>query len=165
MLKTTGNPLDLAILGPGLFVVDTPQGERYTRAGNFVRDAEGFLATHDGFRVRGTNGPVRVPDDGLRVDANGRVAGGESLRIVGGERLAGLVKVGGTLFAPLDGASPPEDVPEAKLVQGQLEGSNVNVVLSMVEILATMRTYEAYQKTIQALDQSVGQAANDLGRA
>jgi flagellar basal-body rod protein FlgG len=164
VLKTTGNPLDLAILGSGLFVVETPQGERYTRAGNFVRDAEGFLATQDGFRVLGAGGPVRVPDTGLRVDANGRLAGGESLRIVGDESLAGLVKVGGALFAVADGAAPPPERPEASIVQGQIEGSNVNVVMSMVEMLATMRTYEAYQKTIQALDQSVGQAANDLGR-
>jgi flagellar basal-body rod protein FlgF len=164
-LKSTGNPLDLAIVGAGLFVVDTPQGERYTRAGNFVRDAEGFLATSDGYRVLGTGGPVRVPDGGLRVDANGRLGTGDSLRFAGSETFAGLVKAGGTLFAPAEGAPPPEELPEATVVQGHLEGSNVNVVMSMVGMLATMRTYEAYQKTIQALDQTVGQAANDLGRA
>ncbi len=165
VLKTTGNPLDLAILGAGLFVVDTPQGERYTRAGNFVRDSAGFLATPDGYRVLGTNGPLQVPDDGLHVDANGRVSGGGSIRIVQAESAAGLVKVGGNLFAPAEGAAPPADLAEPAVAQGHLEGSNVNVVMSMVEMLATMRTYEAYQKTVQALDQSVGQAANDLGRA
>jgi flagellar basal-body rod protein FlgG len=164
-LKNTGNPLDLAIIGPGLFVVDTPQGERYTRAGNFVRDAEGFLATQDGFRVLGSDGPVAVPEAGFHVDANGRVAGGGSLRVVGSERLEGLVKVGATLFGPAEGAPAPGELTDATVTQGQLEGSNVNVVMGMVEMLATMRTYEAYQKTIQALDQTVGQAANDLGRA
>ncbi len=164
-LKTTGNPLDLAIIGPGLFVVETPQGERYTRAGNFVRDGRGYLATQDGFRVLGTDGPVSVPDTGFRVDAGGRVAEGSTLRIVGGESFAGLVKVGAGLFATAEGAAAPTEVAGATVVQGQLEGSNVNVVMSMVEMLATMRTYEAYQKTIQALDQTVGQAATDLGRA
>jgi flagellar basal-body rod protein FlgG len=164
VLKTTGNPLDLAIIGPGLFVVDTPQGERYTRAGNFVRDSEGFLATQDGFRVQGANGPVRVPDKGLRVDASGRLEDGDSLRFVESGALSGLMKTGGNLFAPAEGAQPPEELAEVTVAQGQLEGSNVNVVMSMVEILATMRTYEAYQRTIQALDQTVGQAANDLGR-
>jgi flagellar basal-body rod protein FlgF len=163
-LKTTGNPLDLAIVGPGLFVVETPQGERYTRAGNFVRNAEGFLATPEGLRVLGADGPVQVPESGFRVDSNGRLSEGGSLRFVGGESLDGLMKVGGTLFAVVDGAQPPADLPEATVVQGQLEGSNVSVVMSMVEMLATMRTYEAYQKTIQALDQTVGQAANELGR-
>lgn len=164
VLKTTGNPLDLAIVGPGLFVVETPHGERYTRAGNFVRNAEGFLATPEGFRVLGAEGPVQVPDSGFRVDSNGRLSEGGSLRFVGGDSLDGLMKAGGTLFAVVDGAQPPPDLPEATVVQGQLEGSNVSVVMSMVEMLATMRTYEAYQKTIQSLDQTVGQAANELGR-
>lgn len=164
ILKATGNPLDLAIAGPGLFVVETPQGERYTRAGNFVRDAEGFLATSDGFRVLGAAGPVRVPEEGLRLDGHGRLAGGESLRIVGEENMTGLVKAGGNLFAPAEGAQPPDELPGAVVLQGQLEGSNVNVVMTMVEMLTTMRTYEAYQKTIQTLDQTVGKAANDLGR-
>jgi flagellar basal-body rod protein FlgG len=164
VLKTTGNPLDFAIVGPGLFVVETPQGERYTRAGNFVRNAEGFLATSEGFRVLGTDGPVQVPDGGLPVDSNGRLPDGGSLRLVGGESLDGLAKAGGTLFAVVGGAAPPAELPDATVVQGQLEGSNVSVVMSMVEMLATMRTYEAYQKTIQALDQTVGQAANELGR-
>jgi flagellar basal-body rod protein FlgG len=75
-----------------------------------------------------------------------------------------LAKAGGTLFAVVDGASPPAELSDATVVQGQLEGSNVSVVMSMVEMLATMRTYEAYQKTIQALDQTIGQAANELGR-
>jgi flagellar basal-body rod protein FlgG len=165
VLKTTGNPLDLAIIGPGLFVVDTPQGERYTRAGNFVRDGQGFLTTQDGFRVLGTDGPVSVPETGFRVDANGRVAEGSALRIVGSENFGGLVKVGAALFAPVEGAPAPAALADATVAQGQLEGSNVNVVMGMVEMLATMRTYEAYQKTIQALDQTVGHAANDLGRA
>jgi flagellar basal-body rod protein FlgG len=162
VLKNTGNRLDLAITGPGLFVVETPQGERYTRAGNFIRDAEGFLATSDGYRVLGTGGPVRVPDGGLVVDATGRLGGGQTLRIASG---ADLVKTGANLFAPTEGGQPPTDLAEGMVSQGQIEGSNVNVVMTMVEMLATMRTYEAYQKTIQALDQTVGQAANDLGRA
>ena len=161
VLKATGNPLDLAIAGPGLFVVETPQGERYTRAGNFTRDTEGFLTTADGYRVLGTGGPIRVPDGGLVVDAVGRLGGGQTLRIVNG---ADLVKVGANLFAPAEGGRPA-DLPEGMVSQGQIEGSNVNVVMTMVEMLATMRTCEAYQKTIQALDQTVGQAANDLGRA
>jgi flagellar basal-body rod protein FlgG len=98
------------------------------------------------------------------VDSNGRLSEGGSLRFVGGDSLDGLMKAGGTLFAVVDGAQPPPDLPEATVVQGQLEGSNVSVVMSMVEMLATMRTYEAYQKMIQSLDQTVGQAANELGR-
>ena len=165
ILKSTGNPLDLAIVGAGLFGVETPQGVRYTRAGSFTRDANGFLVTPQGYRVLGSGGPVRLPEEGLRVDARGQLADGGTLRIVAGPNTAGLVKVGANLFAVAEGASHPPDLPEATVVQGHLETSNVNVVRTMVEMLVTLRTYEAYQKTIQALDQTAGQAAGELGRA
>jgi len=165
ILKPTGNPLNLAIMGRGLFVVETPQGERFTRAGSFTRDSEGFLATSEGFRVLGSGGPIRVPDRGLQVDGRGGIANVGSLRIVAGPDEPGLVKIGGNLYAVPNGSPPPQEVPEANIVQGHLESSNVNVVQSMVEMLASLRTYEAYQRTIQALDQTTGQAANELGRA
>ncbi len=165
ILKQTGNSLDLAIVGRGLFAVETPQGERYTRAGSFTRDANGFLATPEGFRVLGSAGPIRVPDQGLRVDARGQIVPGGSLRIVAGPDAPGLMKVGSNLYAVREGSPPPPDLQDATVVQGQLELSNVNVVRSMVEMLASLRTYEAYQRTIQALDQTIGQSANDLGRA
>lgn len=165
-VKFTGNPLDLAILGPGMFVVETPQGERYTRAGAFTRDAAGFLATPQGFRVLGTAGPIRVPEDGFRVDVAGRLPGGAALRLVEGpagpERLA---KVGGNLYAAAEGAAPPADLQDFSVAQGQLEASNVNVVRTMVELLVSLRAYEGHQRAIQAIDQTAGQAASDLGRA
>jgi flagellar basal-body rod protein FlgF len=164
ILKPTGNPLDLAIVGPGLFVVQTPQGERYTRAGNFTRDRQGYLATTEGFRVLGARGPVHVPEGGLRLEAGNRIAQGDSLRIVTGPDGVGLVKTGGNLFTLQEGAATPAELPEPSVVQGHLESSNVNVVLTMVEMLAATRTYEAYQRTVQALDQTIGQAASDVGR-
>ena len=165
VFKQTGNPLDLAIVGPGLFAVETPQGERYIRAGNFTRDANGFLTTGEGFRVLGSGGPISVPDGGLVVDDRGKIANGATLRIVAGPGEAGLVKVGANLYAPAEGAPLPSDLPDPAVVQGQLETSNVNVVRSMVDMLITMRTYEAHQRMIQAIDQTAGEAANELGRA
>jgi flagellar basal-body rod protein FlgG len=165
ILKPTGNPLDIAILGRGLFVVQTSQGERYTRAGSFTRDSDGFLTTPQGFRVLGTSGPIRVPEKGLEVDARGRLADGASFRLVAGPDGSGLVKEGANLFAVAPGARRPADLPEATVVQGQLESSNVNVIRTMVEMLAAVRTYEAYQRTIQALNDTAGQAINDVGRA
>jgi flagellar basal-body rod protein FlgG len=164
LLRSTENPLDLAIVGTGLFVVETPQGERYTRAGNFTRDAEGYLATPEGFRVLGARGPIRVPTGGLKVGPNGALDAGDSLRIVEGPGGAGLKRVGGNLYTAAERLPKPQELPSPTVVQGQLEASNVNVVMSMVEILSTMRSYEAYQRSIQALDQSTGQAANELGR-
>ncbi|HSB68421.1 MAG TPA: flagellar hook-basal body protein [Candidatus Methylomirabilis sp.] len=165
VLRQTGNPLDLAIVGPGLFAVETPLGERYIRAGAFTRDAGGYLTTAEGFRVLGSSGAIRVPDGGMVLDARGRTADGASIRVVTGPGGPGLVKVGANLYAPVDGASLPPDLPDSTVVQGHLETSNVNVVRSMVDMLATMRTYEAHQRMIQAIDQTAGQAANELGRA
>jgi flagellar basal-body rod protein FlgG len=164
LVRSTGNALDLAILGNGLFVVETPQGERYTRAGNFTRSADGFLTTTDGFRVLGADGAIRVPEGGLTVEANGTLRGGGALRIVDGPDLKTLKKAGGNLFAPAIEGQPPAALPTPSVAQGQLESSNVNVALTMVEMLATMRSYEAYQRTVQSLDQTVGQAAGELGR-
>jgi flagellar basal-body rod protein FlgG len=163
-IRPSGNPLDFAIIGSGMFVVQTPQGERYTRAGNFTRDGEGYLATAQGYRVLGSDGPIRVPADGLRLEANGRLAGGGSFRIVLGPEGQGMGKIGGNLFAPAEGAGAPPAVSSPSILQGQVESSNVNVVMTMVEMLATLRSYEAYQRTIQAADQIAGAAVNELGR-
>ena len=174
VLKHTGNPLDLAIVGPGMFVVQTPQRMAFTRAGNFSRNADGYLVTPEGFRVLGTGGPIRVSEQGFTVDSRGQVstvagtgaAGTEGqLRIVAGPAPENLVKFGANLYVPADGAADPPDLPEAGIVQGAIEASNVNVVRSMVDILVTMRSFEAYQRTVQAIDQTAGQATADLGRA
>jgi len=174
VLKHTGNPLDLAIVGPGMFVVQTPQRMAYTRAGNFSRNADGYLVTPEGFRVLGTGGPIRVSEQGFTVDTRGQVstvtgtgqAGTEGqLRVVAGPAPGNLVKFGANLYVPAEGAGDPPDLPEAGVVQGAIESSNVNVVRSMVDILVTMRSFEAYQRTVQAIDQTAGQATADLGRA
>jgi len=173
VLKHTGNPLDLAIVGPGMFVVQTPQRLAYTRAGNFSRSADGYLVTPEGFRVLGSGGPIQVAEQGFTVDSRGQVSavagtgqvGTEGqLRVVAGPAPESLVKFGANLYVPAEGAGDPPDLPEAGIVQGAIESSNVNVVRSMVDILATMRSFEAYQRTVQAIDQTTGQATGDLGQ-
>ncbi|HTX53412.1 MAG TPA: flagellar hook-basal body protein [Candidatus Baltobacteraceae bacterium] len=163
-IRSTGNLMDLAIEGPGLIVVSTPDGERYTRGGSFVRDANGYLTTDAGFQVMGQSGPIRVPETGLVIDGTGRLADGQALRFVSDAEPSRLVKAGGNLYAPADETTPPDAVNDVAIAQGQIENSNVNVVRTMVEMLCTLRSYEAYQRTIQALDQTNGQASTDLGR-
>jgi len=167
-LRRTENPLDLALSGEGFFVIETPQGPRYTRAGNFTRDGEGDLATQAGDKVMGTDGPIRLPDQGFVVDTRGRILQGEreigALRIVQPESPEDLVKEGGTLFTLREGAPEPREAEAVTVRQGFLEASNVNVVQTVSRMLSTLRTYEAYQKIIQALDQSMDKAINELGR-
>ncbi len=167
-LRRTDNPLDLALDGEGFFVVDTPQGLRYTRAGNFSRDGEGYLITQAGYRVMGREGPLRLPDREFTVDSEGRILQGGNevgaFQVVQPERPEDLVKESGTLFALREGAAEPGEAEAFEVRQGFLEASNVNGVETLSRMLATLRACEAYQKVIQALDQTMDRAINELGK-
>src|SRR3970040_627060 len=73
-IRQTGNVLDLAIEGDGFFVIDTPDGPRYTRSGNFILDASKALTTVDGHMVMGDGGPIILEEGKIAVDADGRVS-------------------------------------------------------------------------------------------
>jgi flagellar basal-body rod protein FlgG len=167
LIRQTENPLDLAISGPGYFVVETPRGVRYTRAGNFAIDAKGYLETLEGHRLQGMKGAIRIPDGRFSVDTSGRIlVGGQEvdrLRIVNPDPTT-LLREGGSLFALKPIAGQPPLAEGVEIRQGFLEGSNVDPVASLVQIMASLRASEAYQKVIHALDLTLGQAANDLGR-
>ncbi len=164
-LAQTGNPLDLAIEGDGMFAVDTPNGPRFTRAGNFRLDTEGTLVTVDGFKVRGEGGPIRIPPDTKVIDvgSDGSVnADGESigkLELVK-YKYNQLKREGGTLFS----ASGQPDATEPPLVRsGMLESSNVNVVRGVVDLVKVSRTYESLMRVIQGYHDVESRAARDLG--
>lgn len=167
LIRETQNPLDLANSGSGYFVVQTPQGVRYTRAGNFAVDAKGYLETLDGSRVQGKKGAVQVPSGRFVVDSNGRilVEGREvdRLRIVDPDSAA-LVREGGSLFSLKPSAPEPSAAQAAEIRQGFLEGSNVDAVTAMTQLMVCLRASEAYQKAIHAIDQSLSQATSELGR-
>jgi flagellar basal-body rod protein FlgF len=167
LTRQTDNPLDVANSGPGYFVVETPHGLRYTRAGNFALDAKGTLTTLDGNPLQGNSGAIHVPDGRFSVDASGSimVEGQEvdRLRIVNPDP-ASLIREGGSLFALKPIAQEPAPADGVEIRQGFLEGSNVDPVLTLVQIMASLRATEAYEKVIHALDQTLGQAANELGR-
>ena len=167
-IRNTGQPLDVAISGRGFFVVETPDGERYTRAGNFAVDREGFMVTPGGQRVLGQGGPIQLRQGPVSIDDRGRIV--EGGRIVGALRIVDfpapydLVKEAQQLFRPGDPQAIPQEI-QGTVVAGHLEGSNVSVVESMVTLIDTVRSFETYQKMIQSLDETVKQAANELGRA
>src|SRR5690606_15814244 len=140
-LQTTGATLDVALSGPGFLVVQTPQGELYTRNGSLQLDAQGTLRTSDGLPVLGANRqPIVLTRDGeVEISKNGRIE-------VGGIEVAQLLveepaepralkKVGHTLFSLPEGieASPAA---LTTVQQGSLEGANVNVPESAVRLIA-----------------------------
>lgn len=175
-LQATGNPLDVAIRGDGFFVVQTENGLRYTRQGNFQQSADGRLVTADGWAVELAGGAIAqaAPGESLTIGRDGEVRAGErllgQLQILASTELGALNKEGAGLWRAADGAesamivAPGEAGAGYQLEVGFLEQSNVNPVTEMVEMIATMRAYEASQRTIQAQDETLRRAVNDVGR-
>lgn len=167
-LRPTGNKLDVAIEGDGFFEVATPEGVRYTRAGNFSVDGDGRLVTKQGFPVQkqgggefrftGTN--VSISDAG-EVFENSETIG--KLSLMKFDNRDALLKQGANLFALKDNLDPKmAQAIEAKVSQGFLEGSNVNIVREMTDMISATRTFESAQKVIQAYDQMAGKVVNEV---
>jgi len=167
-VRQSGNPLDVAIEGPGFFAVSTTRGERYTRQGAFSIDGQGYLVTQHGERVQGEQGDIRL-DGEPEITADGSVSVDGTavgkLKLVGfGDRPA-LVPEGSSLFAAAPGAvaQPPKDG-EVRVQQGAIEASNVDAVSSLMELIEVSRGFETYMKTIQRLDEIGQRSINDVGR-
>ncbi|NOY60350.1 MAG: flagellar hook-basal body protein [Calditrichaeota bacterium] len=166
-IQLTGNPMDLAIEGDGFFSIDTKEGIRYTRQGNFKLDSEAFLTTPDGDYVLGNGGRIRVEGE-IRFSDDGKVFlnGEESnqLDIVSISDKSKLYRAGSGLFGVSDERVVLE-MPEAiKIRAGSLEASNVNAIEEMVKLIETYRQFEADQRALKAQDESLSKAVNDVGR-
>jgi flagellar basal-body rod protein FlgF len=158
-LNQTGSPLDFAILGRGLFVIETPDGPLYTRSGAFATDANGQLTDIMGRTVGGEGGPITVPAtvslSQLNVSADGQIsAGGINLgkiRVVDfGDNEKKLVAAGDNCFI-----MPDKDVVAAaaeKMIvkQGYREASNVKIVDELVDMIMVTRLYEANMRYTSA---------------
>lgn len=166
-LRQTEGPLDLAIEGDGFFQVQRPNGElAYTRAGNFHRDADGRVVTVDGLALEPA---ITVPQDVTSItvtqDGTVSVTTGDDLAAqeIGQLQLAnfanpqGLAAMGRSLYVPTNASgepmvgSPGEDG-MGTLAQGMLEGSNVEVVNEMIDLIASQRAYEINQRVIDSAD-------------
>lgn len=174
-LLRTGNDLDLAITGDGFFKISTPEGVRYSRAGNFRLDAQGRLVNAAGLAVLGQNGEIIL--DGKKkisvgTDGTVQVLGTESnsspetvgkIALVRFADAGALKKEGHTLFRN-DGAQGELESGEAEIQQGLLENSNVNAVAEMAQMMEAYRTYETCLKIIQSDDELTGKTVNEVGR-
>ena len=173
-LETTGNPLHVALDGPGFFVVDTPQGERLTRRGSFGMDEEGYLATPEGHRVQGDGGEIDVGAGVSRGEAvvigkDGSVQIGDAtvgtLRVVDPGDAAALHREPGGLYRAGQGDLVPQETGAYVVHQGSLENSNVSAVESLVAMIETMRGFEAYMNTLDRVDKINERSIRDIGRA
>ncbi len=165
-MTATGNPLDIALEGDGYFAVDAPQGVRYSRAGALHLGADGRIVNVDNLPVRGVGGaPLIVPagTSQLLIGADGSVA--TEAGPIGQLELvrfaeAQLTRDGATLVAARGApiAGPPPSV-----LQGTLEGSNVNIVRGVVELVQVSRTYESLLRVIEGFQTIESRAARDIG--
>lgn len=161
-LRSTGNQLDLALVGDGYFAVNAPGGTRFTRDGSFTIDQSGTLVTKEGFAVRGQNGPIKANGtEPIGISTDGVVTQGT--RTLGRLQITSLdpnslAKEGASLMT-----GTPRGNANASVRQGFLEGSTVNVVSEMVELIRVMRSFEANQKSVQAQDETLGQAISKVG--
>ncbi|TCS66407.1 flagellar hook-basal body complex protein [Primorskyibacter sedentarius] len=158
-LTKTGNAFDLAIEGDGFFMVQTPEGNRLTRAGMFTPDAQGNLVTADGYPVLDLgeapvfvptgDGPVSVAPDGT-ISANGQPIGQVGLFAPNDPQ--GLIREGSVLFRSDAGAEPVED---ARVLQGFLEASNVDPISQLARMIEVQRAYEMGQSFMDAEDERI----------
>jgi flagellar basal-body rod protein FlgG len=165
-LESTAKSTDLALQGDGFFAVETADGERYTRAGNFAVNRDGYLVTAGGDYVLGQNGRIQVGSTDFSVSESGLIttASGatERLRVVTFEDPGVLRKQGDSLYYAYGGAAPAE-TSNAVVRQGFQESSNVDISEEMVDMLTVYRKYEASQKMVTITDDSLGLAVN-LGK-
>jgi flagellar basal-body rod protein FlgG len=167
-VSQSGNPLDLALEGDGFFAVTTPEGTAYTRQGNFRTSADGTLVTSDGYPVQGTGGtPISIKGSHIEIDSKGAVmvdgtkAG--TISVVDFDKPYNLTKTGSALFVTADQQITPQ-AGKAQVQQGHIEGSNVESISEMVQLIETNRYFEACSKVIKGFDDMAAKAANDLGR-
>ncbi len=168
-LRSTGRDGDLAILGEGFFVVQAGEEELYTRAGGLQLNETRQLVTPDGNPVLGAGGPITIEGDKFTVDVNGTVVVDGStagrLKLVNFSDPTLLEHRGNSLLAAPEEISaepiPPEQV---SISQGQLEGSNVNAIDTLVDMIAAQRSFEIESKIMSANDEMLGKSVNQLAR-
>jgi len=173
-LQVTGNPLDLAITGEGFFRVETPNGEYLSRNGAFVINQDGQLMTKQGWPVMGdAGGGITIPPGSrdIHIDGEGRVFADAvqvgAIALVTVDDPKNLEKLGGNLYKGRENVGVAEEnayANGARLQQGFLEASNVEVVSEMVNMIEAHRFFEAVQKVMQSSDTVDKEAISKIGK-
>lgn len=173
-LRPTSNPLDLAIQGEGFFVLETPEGTRYTRNGNFKLAENGDIVNSNGYHVLGNSGRMSVPSaDKIQqtdvvVTKAGEIYVGKNIvgkiRLVTFEDMQQMQKTGSSMFKT---DSAPKEVSlsdeHTTVRQGYLEESNVESLTQMVQLVEISRGFETDQRTMRYQDSTL-EKANEVGR-
>ena len=171
--RITDNTYDLALAGDGFFAIEftNKAGEtdtKYTRAGQFTLNKDGYLVTEEGDYVLDTqNRRIRlntlldskITDDGTIYQNDQAVA---RIQVTDFEDYDYLEKYGETYYQPIEGAKTP--TADAQVKSGYLEMANVQIVSEMVNLISITRAYESNQKVVQTIDGTLDVAANQIGK-
>lgn len=176
-LILTNNPLDLSITGEGFFLLKTPTGNEITKNGRFKISEEGYLVNDQGYKVVGTNGEISFGDTFLKSNENiqtsifvsksGEIKTGEflidQLKIVYPSDIDNLYRTEGLNFYTVNGEFLNSSEQDYELVQGALEGSNVNPIIELSSMLKINKDFEASQKMVNTLDTNLSRTI-EIGR-
>lgn len=153
--QETGNQLDVALQGQGFFALETPQGEMYTRKGQFSLDAEGKIVTKDGDVVLSENGEpffIAPGEKEINISESGEISTETGvigrLKIVAFNNEQKLLKVGGTKFVNNGATATEVAVDQLNVKQGMVEKSNVEPIVEMSKMIKLQRNYEYVQQMI-----------------
>jgi len=181
-LQSTGNPLDVAITNSpnAFFTIQTQNGIRYTRDGEFAEDGQGFLRTHDGnlvlntqgqaIQLQPTGGTVTIQADGTIYQNSASATAGNQAIAVGQLQLTqfnsllNLRPEGTNNYAISGNAAGPTPTTAATVQQGYLETSNANVVKSMVDLITAERWFDANEKSVKTQDDATNTAIAMVGK-
>ena len=165
-IRSTEQPTDFALTQEGFFVVNTPNGARYTRNGEFKLNSESYLSTNQGYLVLDTdNQPIQIEGE-FSMDKQGRISVNNEeiaqLQVVNFPNPNLLERVGDNLYNATEAATRIEN---PHILRGYIEDSNVNAVQEMVTLISCTRAYESLQKMVQAEDELTGVAIDDVMRS
>jgi flagellar basal-body rod protein FlgF len=165
-LEQTGGALDVAVDGGAYFAVQTAQGERFTRDGQFKLDVNGRLITVAGDAVLGEGGEIVLPANAkdVKISADGTISTSEGqagrIRLAAFENQRKLRKDGGNLYVSDEPALPAQN---ARVVQGFVERSNVQGVAEITRMIEISRAYSAVSESLSQTEETLKRAVSKLG--
>ena len=168
-LENTESPMHVALDGEGFFIIETAEGETlYTRDGGFTLNNQGQLVTTEGHLVQGEAGPITPGAADFLIGEAGQVmvdgAIVNQLSLTNIENTEFLEKFQNNYYRMNEEVDAELAPFEGNVLQGYLEGSNVNTVHEMAEMIANFRNFESNQKVVSAYDEMLQRAANDIAR-
>jgi flagellar basal-body rod protein FlgG len=168
-LHSTGNENDYALDGPGFFKVQTPQGIRYTRNGQFRLTSDRQLATKEGYLVQGKSGPISLNanDQNFYMDPQGGVhldkSLGDQIAVVDFPNPQGLAQQGQCLFTTTLESGGEIDSITTNVRQGEIEESNFDPTAEIVQLMNIQRSFEAYLKVLDTFTAKDRKVIEEIG--